>query len=200
MSRAGIRTEQPWGRSRHEGGAGMSEAAEAAGGAAEGLLQRATVRRVAEALAAAGAAGRVRALAETARTAQDAASALGCPVGAIVKSLVFACADRPVMALVAGDRQCDTKALGEVLAERFGLAGKVSRADADLVRRATGFAIGGVAPLGHAEPMPVVMDASLRRFDTVWAAAGHPHCVFDCSPAELVALAGAVESDRLARA
>lgn len=173
----------------------------AAVAAGEGeLLARPAVRRVAEALAAAGAAGQVRALAETARTAQDAAAALDCPVGAIVKSLVFACGGRPVMALVAGDRQCDTAALRALLAERFGLDAKVSRADADLVRQATGFTIGGVAPLAHAEAMPIALDASLRRFDRIWAAAGHPHCVFPTDAAELLRLTGAAESDALGRA
>ena len=117
-----------------------------------------------------------------------------------MKSLVFACGGRPVMALVAGDRQCDTAALRALLAERFGLDGKVSRADADLVRSATGFAIGGVAPLAHAEAMPILMDASLRRFETVWAAAGHPHCVFASGPEELLRLTGAAESDRIGKA
>ncbi|MFC3229144.1 YbaK/EbsC family protein [Marinibaculum pumilum] len=164
------------------------------------LLARPAVQRVAASLKAGGAAAEIRALAETARTAQDAANALGCPVGAIVKSLVFAVEGRPVMALVAGDRQCDTKALGGVLQSRFDLSGKVGRADADLVRAATGFTIGGVAPVAHAEAMPIVLDASLRRFDTIWAAAGHPHCVFSSNVDELLRLSGAAESDTIGRA
>jgi prolyl-tRNA editing enzyme YbaK/EbsC (Cys-tRNA(Pro) deacylase) len=149
-------------------------------------LANRSVRRVAEALAAAGAAGEVVELAATARTAQDAAAALGVPVGAIVKSLVFAVDGRAVLALVAGDRRCDTAALPAVL----GLAGT-----AELVREATGFAIGGVPPLGHATPLPTAIDASLGRFAALYAAAGHPHCVFRTSLAELVRITGGRPSE-----
>lgn len=140
------------------------------------------MRRVQEALAAAGSAARVVALAETARSAEDAARAVGCPLGAIVKSLVFTIGTQPVMVLVAGDRRCDPAALPAA----FGIDGKVRRADAEQVRAATAYAIGGVAPVGHT--LPVVIDASLDRFDEVWAAAGHPHCVFPTTVAELVRL------------
>lgn len=146
------------------------------------LLDSPSVRRVQEALTAAGSVARVVALAETARSAEDAARAVGCPLGAIVKSLVFMIGEQPVMALVAGDRRCDTAALPAALA----IDGKVRRADADQVRAATGYAIGGVAPVGHA--LPVAIDASLERFDEVWAAGGHPHCVFPTTVAELVRL------------
>jgi prolyl-tRNA editing enzyme YbaK/EbsC (Cys-tRNA(Pro) deacylase) len=148
------------------------------------LLATASVRRVQEALAAAGSAARVVALAETARSAEDAARAVGCPLGAIVKSLVFTIGPQPVMALVAGDRRCAVERLPAAL----GIAGKARRADADEVRAATGYAIGGVAPVGHA--LPVVIDASLERFAEVWAAAGHPHCVFPTTAAELARLTG----------
>jgi prolyl-tRNA editing enzyme YbaK/EbsC (Cys-tRNA(Pro) deacylase) len=151
----------------------------------------ASVQGVVAALAAAGARGEVVELAATARTAEDAARALGVPVGAIVKSLVFEIAGAPVMALVAGDRRCDPAALAAAL----GRSGKVRRADADLVRAATGFAIGGVAPLGHA--LPVVVDASLGRFRRIWAAAGHPYCVFPTDLAELLALTGGIADDRI---
>ena len=110
----------------------------------------------------------------TARTAEDAARSLGVPVGAIVKSLLFTIDGDPVMALVAGDRRCDTRAL----APAFGRSGLVLRADAERVRQATGFVIGGVAPLGHPAPLPTAIDDSLGRFETVYAAAGHPFCVF----------------------
>ena len=152
----------------------------------------ASVRRVREALAATGSPARIVELAGTARSAEDAARSVGCPLGAIVKSLVFAVGGQPVMALVAGDRRCDPGALPEAL----GLSGPVRRADADLVRQATGFAIGGVAPVGHA--LPVAIDASLGRFDEIWAAAGHPHCVFATSIHELVVLTGGRLSDRIA--
>ena len=124
---------------------------------------------------------------ETARSAQDAADSIDTELGSIVKSLVFAVAGKPVMALVAGDRQCDTKALAVAL----GLDGKVKRADADLVREATGFAIGGVPPVAHETKLPIVIDASLARFETVYAAAGHPYCVFATSVAELARITGA---------
>lgn len=153
---------------------------------AEAILENASVKRVREALLARGAGERVIVLDGAARTAAEAAAGLGCEVGAIVKSLVFAAEGNPVMALVAGDRQCDVAALGRAL----GLAVPPGRADAALVRRATGFAIGGVAPLGHVETLPVVIDDSLQRFPLLHAAAGHPHAVFPLSYSELVAWTG----------
>lgn len=155
-------------------------------------LSTASVRRVQEALAGAGSAARVVALTDTARSAEDAARAVGCPLGAIVKSLVFMVADQPVMVLVAGDRRCDLAALPTAA----GLEGKVRRADADQVRAATGYAIGGVAPVGHT--LPVVIDASLERFKEVWAAAGHPYCVFPTTVAELVRLTRGRVDDAIA--
>ncbi len=149
-------------------------------------LERPSVRRVAEALAAAGSEAQVIELAATARSAQDAAASLGCDLGAIVKSLVFTIGGVPVMALVAGDRRCDTG----VLRAELDLPGKVERADADAVKRATGFSIGGVAPLAHEGTLPILIDESLRRFDPVFAAAGHPHCVFAINPDELVRVSG----------
>ncbi len=138
-------------------------------------------------MASAGSTARVVALDETARTAQDAADIIGCPLGAIVKSLVFAINGRAVMALVAGDRRC----LTAVLPEALGLAGVCKRADADLVRAATGFAIGAVAPIAHVSSLPMAIDASLGRFTALHAAAGHPHCVFATSLDELAHLTGA---------
>jgi len=126
------------------------------------------------------------ALSATARSAQDAADSIGCPLGAIVKSLVFLVEGKPVMALVAGDRRCDTDALVSALAR----AGTVARAGAEAVRAATGFAIGGVAPLGHPAPLPTAIDASLGRFPRIFAAAGHPHCVFPTTLRELRHLTG----------
>ena len=154
------------------------------------------VRRVQAALAEAGSQAQVIALASTARSAEDAAQSIGTPLGSIVKSLVFTVAGSPVMALVAGDRRCDPKALGRAL----GREGKVRRADADAVRAATGFSIGGVAPLAHETPLPVAIDASLGRFETVYAAAGHPHCVFATSIDELERLTGGTVSADIAPA
>ena len=143
--------------------------------------------RVRAALAAAGSPAEVVALTGTARSAEDAAASVGAPLGAIVKSLVFAAAGRAVMALVSGDRRCDTAALAVAL----GVAGEVGRADADLVRETTGFTIGGVPPFAHATSLPTAIDAGLDRFETVYAAAGHPHCVFATSVDELARLTGA---------
>ncbi|ABC21140.1 YbaK/EbsC family protein [Rhodospirillum rubrum] len=162
---------------------------------ANGPLSNSSVRRVIDALAAGGSNTRVVALTDTARSAQDAAQALGTELGAIVKSLVFVIGDQPVMALVAGDRQADTAALPGCL----GLEGRCKRADAEVVRAATGFAIGGVAPLGHPAALPIALDASLGRFPTVFAAAGHPHCVFPTTLDELARLTGGVVDARIAK-
>ncbi len=149
-------------------------------------LDNSSVKRVREALAELGAAAEVIELSETARSAQDAADSIGTELGSIVKSLVFAVSGQPVVALVAGDRQCDTKALPAAL----GLEGKCKQADADLVREATGFAIGGVAPVAHKHRLPIAIDASLDRFETIYAAAGHPYCIFATSLAELERVTG----------
>src|SRR6476659_5911643 len=122
------------------------------------------VRRVTDAADARGLTIEVRRFPEGTKTAADAAAAIGVEVGQIVKSLVFLVDGEPVMALVAGDNQLDEKKLGALR------GGKVRRADADAVRAATGFPIGGVPPLGH--ELPVVIDDALLRFDEVWAAAG----------------------------
>jgi len=149
-------------------------------------LSRESVQRVRDALAQAGSTAEVIELADTARTAQDAASSLGCPLGAIVKSLAFQCGDEIVMALVAGDRKCNPEELRAAL----GRTGPIKIAKPDDVRAATGFSIGGVAPLGHPRTIAMAIDDSLRRFEVVYAAAGHPHCVFATSVDELVAVTG----------
>jgi prolyl-tRNA editing enzyme YbaK/EbsC (Cys-tRNA(Pro) deacylase) len=152
------------------------------------------VRRVQAALAASGSAARVVVLASTARSAGDAAAAIGTPLGSIVKSLVFDIDGQAVMALISGDCRCVEAALPGVL----GLQGAARRADADTVRRSTGFAIGGVAPVGLPAPMPTVIDSGLARFQTVYAAAGHPYCVFASTTAELTRLTGGVVSAAIA--
>ncbi len=156
-------------------------------------LGNASVQRVQDALTAAGSSASVIALAETARSAQEAADSIGCELGAIVKSLVFAVDGKAVMALVAGDRRCNEKALPSAL----GLSGKAKRASAELVRQATGYAIGGVSPIGHPAPLPLVIDASLSRFESIYAAAGHPHCVFRTTPDELQRLTGGAVSESI---
>lgn len=156
-------------------------------------LNNESVMRVRQALSDLGADGEVIELASTARSAQDAADSIGTDLGSIVKSLVFTVNGQAVMALVAGDRQCCIEALPKAL----GLDGKAKRADADTVRASTGFAIGGVAPVAHRERLPVVIDASLGRFETVYAAAGHPHCVFATSLKELQRITPGIISEEI---
>jgi prolyl-tRNA editing enzyme YbaK/EbsC (Cys-tRNA(Pro) deacylase) len=117
----------------------------------------------------------VRMLPDSARTAAEAAAAIGVEVGRIVKSLVFARDSEPVVVLCAGDRRVDAKRL------------QLGAMSADEVRAATGFAIGGIPPLGFATEPETLIDESLQRFDTVWAAAGHPHAVFEIGVGELIA-------------
>ena len=146
-----------------------------------------SARRVQDALAALGCAAEVREMPATTRTAADAAAACGCEVGAIVKSLIFRGADsgQGILVLTSGANRVHEKRLGRQLGE------KLERADADFVRAATGYAIGGVPPLGHASPMRVVMDQDLHAFPDIWAAAGTPNAVFPTTPGELARLTGA---------
>ena len=125
-----------------------------------------------------------RVLPDSARTAPEAAAAVGVEVGAIVKSLVFRCGDEAVLALVSGANRADEARLEA----EFGAV--VSRADADFARAATGFSIGGVPPLGHSAPLRTLVDEDLLRYPVVWAAAGTPHAVFPIAPAELAELVG----------
>ncbi len=143
-----------------------------------------TATRVAERLAAAGLDVTVRELDESTRTAAEAAAAAGCELGQIVKSLVFVDDAGPVLVLCAGDRRVDTAGIG------------ARRATPDEVREATGFAIGGVPPLGHDRPVRTLVDVSLRRFATVWCAAGTPRTVFEVqTPALIAALPQAEERE-----
>ena len=121
------------------------------------------------------------------RTAEAAASACGCSVAQIVKSLVFTGrqSGTPVLLLVSGENRVDEKAFAPDLGE------KLRRPDADTVRQITGYAIGGIPPLGHPAPMATWIDEKLLEFDTVWAAAGTPRCVFEVDPNALMAAAGA---------
>jgi len=151
----------------------------------------AAARRVAEALAARGAAAPIKLLSSSARTAREAADALGVGVGQIAKSLVFraATSGRAVLVIAAGDRSVDEARIGALLGE------PIERADPDFVRAHSGFAIGGVAPVAHAQPMVVYVDRSLRRFPLLWAAAGTPHCVFPIEPERLLEASGGTEAD-----
>lgn len=140
-----------------------------------------SVRRFRDALAAYGLPDTIVALEQGARTAREAAEALDCAVGQIVKSLVFADArGGPLLVLAAGDVRVDETRLAAL----HGVP--VSMANAAFVRAAAGYAIGGVPPLGHEQPLPTLIDRSLQRWDTVWAAAGTPRHVFSLPVAELL--------------
>jgi Cys-tRNA(Pro) deacylase len=148
------------------------------------------VARVTEAARAAGVDISVERFPEGTRTAADAARAVGCEVGQIVKSLVFMADARPVVALVSGANRVH---LGR-LATAVG-ATEARRADGDEARAATGFAIGGVPPFGHASHVAVVIDRDLLAVDRVWAAAGLPDAVFAISPDELLQASGGTVAD-----
>ena len=141
--------------------------------------------RVQAALAAGGATGQVVTLADSARTSADAAAALRCEVGAIVKSLVFAADDEPLLVLTSGGHQADPARLARLVD-----AAEVRRAPPELVRDATGFPIGGVAPVGHPGPLRTLVDEALAAHPVLWAAAGTPHSVFPTTYDELVRLTG----------
>ena len=122
-------------------------------------------------------------LEQTARTAQDAATALGCSVGAIVKSLLLKAGDNFILCLVSGDKRCSLKTLKKILDEK-----DVLMANPDDVKKITGFTIGGVSPVGHLSKVKIYIDTNLERFTTVFAAAGHPNCVFKIQFNQLVKL------------
>lgn len=146
-----------------------------------------SVRRVALALAAAGIPAHVLEVPQSARTAGEAAAAIGCRVEQIAKSLIFRRADdgRPVLVIASGPNRVDVN----LVAGHVGAA--IVRADASFVRAHTGFAIGGVPPLGHASPIQTVMDQDLLLHETIWASAGTPHAVFSVAPRDLVAATAA---------
>ena len=122
-------------------------------------------------------------LEQTARTAQDAATALGCNVGAIVKSLLFSAGNNFVLCLVSGDKRCSLNKLKKILDIK-----DVSMANAEDVKKITGYTIGGVSPVGHLIKLKIYIDSSLERFTTVFAAAGHPNCVFKINFNKLINL------------
>ena len=127
-----------------------------------------------------GSAATVRQFAATARTSAEAAAAIGCTVAQIAKSLVFRTRDgKPVLVIASGVNRVDEQKIAAALGQPIG------KADAGFVRDTTGYAIGGVAPIGHATAPAIFIDEDLRRYATIWAAAGHPHAVFPLTPAEL---------------
>ncbi|MFN3415077.1 MAG: YbaK/EbsC family protein [Caldimonas sp.] len=147
-------------------------------------------QRVARALAAAGHPQPPVFLEVAARTAQEAADALGIVVGQIAKSIVFRrkTDDAAVLVVTSGDKRVDE-------AKVAALVGPLGRADAQFVKARTGFSIGGVSPVAHLQPPVMLIDRELFRFEVVWAAAGHPNGVFPVAPQQLVALTGAPVED-----
>lgn len=149
-----------------------------------------SVDRVREAAAAVGLRPDIREFPEGTRTAADAARAVGCDVGQIVKSLVFVADGEPFLALTSGPNRADTERLSSLMGGR-----RVRRATAEEARRATGYAIGGTPPFGHPRPLRVLLDRDLLGYDELWVAAGTPHAVFTITPADLVRASGAEPAD-----
>lgn len=140
--------------------------------------------RVQAELKARGAVGEVVELAASTRTSQEAAAAIGTTVAQIAKTLVFLVGNSPVLVIASGVHRVSQEKLGKFL------GGPVTRPDADTVKRLTGFPIGGVAPLGGATPMRVLIDSDLLQHGEIWAAAGTPRAVFRTTPDELIRLTG----------
>ena len=137
------------------------------------LLNKEPVKRAEKAIKAFNSNLEIICLEKTARTAQDAATALGCNVGAIVKSLLFKTEDNFILCLVSGDKRCSLNKLKNI----FNIK-DVSMAHPDEVKKITGYTIGGVSPVGHLNKLKIYIDNNLERFTTIFAAAGHPNCVF----------------------
>ncbi len=143
-----------------------------------------SVDRVRQALAAQGLQVQITEFDQSTATSQQAADTLGVPLATIVKSLVFSVNDQPILVLASGANRVDTAKVGRIA------GAKVRRADANRVKEATGFAIGGVPPIGHSRPITTYIDQDLLGYDRLWAAAGSPYAVFPVTPEELVRITG----------
>ena len=153
----------------------------------DGVLEKAAVKRVSAALAEHGCAGQIKVLSDSARTAAEAASALGIEVGQIASSLIFKLPDgSPLLIITSGRHRVDTDLVANALRIE-----KLGRVDADYVKEQSGFSIGGVAPIGWVSPATILIDQALNDYEVVWAAAGHPHAVYPTSFAELLAITSA---------
>ena len=150
----------------------------------ENILEKEPVKRVQDFITQFDHKLKVLVLGTTARTAKDAAESLGCEVGAIVKSLVFRADDHFLICLVAGDKRCSLNKLKKVINKK-----DVCMANADEVKTNTGFSIGGVAPIAHLKKLNILIDKSLGRFQSVFAAAGHPNSIFKIEYNQLVQMA-----------
>lgn len=152
-------------------------------------------RRVADLLAALGHDKSVVMLPESGKTSAEAAAGLGCSVAEIAKSIVFrrVADDAAVMVVASGANRVDE-------AKVAALVGPLAKANAQFVKERTGYTIGGVCPIGHAGPTVMLVDRDLLQFDSIWAAAGHPHAVFNLTPAQLLAMTAAPVADVALRA
>ena len=156
----------------------------------ENLLNKEPVRRVEEFIKKHNPKLKVIVLDTTARTAKEAAISLKCEVGAIVKSLLFRVENSFLICLIAGDRRCSLNKLKKILQKK-----DVSMANADEVKKNTGFSIGGVAPVAHTLSLDILVDKSLNRFQYIFAAAGHPNCVFKINYNELIEITHGTEKE-----
>ena len=154
------------------------------------LLNKESVKRVQELISKFDSNLKVIVLNTTARTAKDAATSLKCEVGAIVKSLLFKADDAFLICLVSGDKRCSLNKLKKILNKK-----DVCMANADEVKENTGFSIGGVSPVGYIRKLDILIDKSFNRFKNVFAAAGHPNCVFKINYNELIKITNGSEKE-----
>ena len=156
----------------------------------ENILNKETVKRVQDFITKFNPEFKVLVLDTSARTAQDAANSLKCEIGAIVKSLLFRANREFLICLIAGDRRCSLNKLKKILEKK-----DVSMANANEVKINTGFSIGGVAPVAHIKKLNIFVDKSLNRFQNIFAAAGHPNCVFKISYNQLIDITNGLEKE-----
>ena len=156
----------------------------------ENLLNKDSVKRVKEFIEEFDSQLNVIVLESTARTAQEAANSLSCEVGAIVKSLLFRAENSFLICLIAGDKRCSLNKLKKILQKK-----DVSMANADEVKKNTGYSIGGVAPVAHEKSLDIFIDKSLNRFPYIFAAAGHPNCVFKITYEKLIKITKGSEKE-----
>ena len=156
----------------------------------EDLLNKEPVKKVKEFIKKFDPKLEVLVLDTTARTAQEAAKSLKCEAGAIVKSLLFRAENSFLICLIAGDKRCSLNKLKKILQKK-----DVSMANADEVKKNTGFSIGGVSPVAHATSIDIFIDKSLNRFPYIFAAAGHPNCVFKITYSELIKITKGSEKE-----
>jgi prolyl-tRNA editing enzyme YbaK/EbsC (Cys-tRNA(Pro) deacylase) len=153
----------------------------------DGVLEKAAVKRVAQALKDHQMAGQIKVLSDSARSAAEAASALGVEVGQIASSILFKLPDdSPLLVITSGRHRVNT----DLVAKSLNLS-ELGRVDADYVKEISGFSIGGVAPIGWLNPATIIIDEALNDYEVVWAAAGHPHAVYPTTFAELITCTGA---------